>query len=134
MFWQSEIAVRIFKTRWVARFSRRERIEDRSLLEAILRAERGIIDADLGGGIIKQRVARPGQGRSGGFRMLVAYRAGDRAVFLYGFAKNERDNIGPDELLSLREIGAAWLAAETRRITTAIAEGVLEEVEHDDDT
>ena len=134
MFWQSEIAVRIFKTRWVARFSRRERMEDRSLLEAILRAERGIIDADLGGGIIKQRVARPGQGRSGGFRMLVAYRAGDRAVFLYGFAKNERDNIGPDELLSLREIGAAWLAAETRRITTAIAEGVLEEVEHDDDT
>ena len=134
MFWQSEIAVRIFKTRWVAHFSRRERIEDRSLLEAILRAERGIIDADLGGGIIKQRVARPGQGRSGGFRMLVAYRAGDRAVFLYGFAKNERDNIGPDELLSLREIGAAWLAAETRRITTAIAEGVLEEVEHDDDT
>ena len=126
--------MRIFKTRWVVRFSRRAGIEDWSLREAILRAERGIIDADLGGGIVKQRVARPGQGRSGGYRMLVAYRAGNRAVFLYGFAKNERDNIGPDELLSLREIGAAWLAAETRGIATAIAEGVLEEVAHDDDT
>jgi hypothetical protein len=73
------------------------------LREAIERASRGSIDADLGGGIIKQRVARPGQGRSGGYRMLIAYRAGGRAVFLYAFAKNERDNIDPDELLTLRE-------------------------------
>lgn len=73
--------VRVYKTRWLARFARRERIGDDSLKEAIERAERGLIDADLGGGIIKQRVARPGQGRSGGWRMLIAYRAGDRAVF-----------------------------------------------------
>jgi hypothetical protein len=53
----------------------------------IERAERGIIDADLGGGLIKQRVARPGQGRSGGFRMIVVYRTKERAVFIYGFAK-----------------------------------------------
>ena len=80
-----------------------------SLREAIERAGRGSIDADLGGGIIKQRVARSGQGRSGGYRMLIAYRAGTRAVFLYAFAKNERENIDPDELLTLREIGAGWL-------------------------
>jgi len=85
----------IFKTRGLIRFVRRERIEDGSLREAIRRAERGVIDADLGGGLIKQRVARPGQGRSGGFRMMIAYRAGNRAVFLYGFAKSEQDNIGP---------------------------------------
>jgi hypothetical protein len=81
-------AVRIFKTKWVARFVRRERIDDASLKDAIERAERGIIDADLGGGLIKQRVARPGRGRSGGFRMIVAFRIEDRAFFLYGFAKN----------------------------------------------
>lgn len=60
--------------------------------------------------------------------MLIAYRMGDRAVFLYGFAKNERDNIDPDELLTLREIGAAWLAAAPGRIDQALTEGTLQEV------
>jgi hypothetical protein len=98
--------VRIYKTKWVGRFTRRERIRDSDLAEAVRRAGRGLIDADLGGGIIKQRVARAGQGRSGGFRMLLAYREGHRAVFLYGFAKSERENIADDELETLREIGA----------------------------
>jgi len=110
------------------RYVRRERIADRSLTEAIERAGRGLIDADLGGGIIKQRVARSGQGRSGGYRMLIAYRAGARAVFLYAFAKNERENIDPDELLTLREIGASWLAADTRQIAQALEEENLQEV------
>ena len=65
--------------------------------------------------------------------MLVAYRAGDRAVFLYGFAKNERENIGPDELLTLREIGAAWLAADDKRIAGAIEDGALQEVKNDEE-
>ena len=125
--------MRIFKTRWLVRFARREGIADDSLKEAIARAARGLVDADLGGGIIKQRVARPGQGRSGGHRMLVAYRVGARAVFLYGFAKSERENIGPDELLTLREIGAAWLAADVREIEQALQENALQEVDHDDD-
>ena len=99
--------MRIFKTKWLRRYARRERIADRRLREAIERAESGLVDADLGGGVIKQRVARDGQGRSGGYRMLIAYRAGDRAVFLYGFAKRERENIDVDELLTLREVGAA---------------------------
>jgi hypothetical protein len=120
--------MRIFKTKWLVRYVRRERIADRSLREAIERAGRGLIDADLGGGIIKQRVARSGQGRSGGYRMLVAYRTGARAVFLYAFAKNERENIDPDELLTLREIGASWLAADTRQIAQALEEGNLQEV------
>lgn len=123
---------RVFKTKWLARFARRERITDASLREAIERAERGLIDADLGGGLIKQRVAREGQGRSGGHRMLVAYRAQGRAVFLYGFAKSEQDNIEPDELLSLREIAAAWLDADTERVAAAIRAKELQEVEHDE--
>ena len=108
--------------------ARWERIADHSLNEAIGRAGRGMIDADLGGGIIKQRVARSGQGRSGGYRMLVAYRAGTRAVFLYAFAKNERENIASDELLTLREIGATWLAADAQRIAQALEAGILQEV------
>lgn len=96
--------MRIFKTKWLARFARREGIADKSLREAIERAESGLIDADLGGGLIKQRVARKGQGRSGGYRMIVGYRMRDRAVFLFGFAKNERENVEDNELLSLREV------------------------------
>jgi hypothetical protein len=124
--------VRIFKTKWFVRYARRERIGDHSLCGAIERAERGIVDADLGGGVIKQRIARTGQGRSGGFRLLVAYRSGDRAVFLYGFAKNERDNIEDDELATLREIAAGWLEANGERLERAIEEGFLQEVSYDE--
>ena len=125
--------MRIFKTKWTARYTRRERISDRSLREAIERAGRGTIDADLGGGIIKQRVARSGQGRSGGYRMMIAYRAGIRAVFLYAFAKNERENIDPDELLTLREIGATWLTADAQHIAQALEAGILQEVINDEE-
>ena len=125
--------MRIFLTRGVERFARRQRIADASLGEAIERAERGIIDADLGGGLIKQRVARPGQGRSGGFRMVVAYRAAERAVFLYAFAKSDRDNIDDDELEALRTIGGNWLAASAELVGQAIEDGDLKEIEHDDD-
>ena len=115
------------------RYARQERLEDCSLCDAIERAERGIVDADLGGGIIKQRVARIGQGRSGGYRLLIAYRPGKRAVFLYGFAKSERDNIGPDELEALREIGETWLEAKKQRLEQAIQDGLLKEVNDDNE-
>lgn len=123
--------MQIFKTKWFMRYVRQERIEDHSLCDAIDRAERGLVDADLGGGIIKQRVARAGQGRSGGYRMLIAYRSGDRAVFMYGIAKNERDNIDADELATLREIGTTWLEAKTEQLELAITEGLLKEI-HDE--
>lgn len=123
--------MRLYKTKWFVRYARQERIEDQSLRDAIERAERGLVDADLGGGIIKQRVARPGQGRSGGYRLLIAYRSGNLAVFLYGFAKNERDNITADELATLQEIGAAWIAAKKERIENAIKEGLLKEIHHE---
>ncbi len=90
--------MRVFKTREFARFARRESIGDERLCEFVERAQRGLVDADLGGGLVKQRIAREGKGRRGGYRTLLAFRAGNRTAFLYGFAKNERDNIGPDEL------------------------------------
>jgi hypothetical protein len=76
--------VRIFKTKLFAKFARRERIPDSSLAEAIGRAGQGLVDANLGGGVIKQRVARQGKGRSGGYRTLIAYRSGSFAIFLFG--------------------------------------------------
>ena len=124
--------MRIFKTRWFIRFARSERITDSRLSEAVERVGRGLIDADLGGGIIKQRLARLGQGRSGGYRVLIAYRAGHRAVFLYGFAKRERENIEPDELRTLREIAAAWLSADTKKIADAVNQGALKEVAYEE--
>jgi len=72
--------MQVFKTRWFGRFARQERIADAGLREAIERAKRGLVDADLGGGLIKQRVARQGRGRSGGYRALIAYRLGRRRV------------------------------------------------------
>ena len=123
--------MRVFKTKWFARYARRERIEDESLRDAVERAECGGVDANLGGGVIKQRVARTGQGRSGGYRLLIAYRTHDRSVFLYGFAKNERENIKDDELATLREIATVWLEADEDRLARAIEEGALQEVPYD---
>jgi hypothetical protein len=126
--------LRIFKTKWFARFARRARIGDRLLQEAIERAERGIVDADLAGGVIKQRLARQGQGRSGGYRVLIAYQRSRRAVFLYGFAKSERDNIADDELATLRDIATAWLRMDSSRLERALAEGRAEEVNYEQKT
>jgi len=121
--------LQVFKTRRFARFARQERIANATLLEAIARAERGLIDSDLGGGLIKQRVARQGQGRSGGYRVIVAYRAKAKAILLFGFAKNNRENITPDELVFLRELSENWLAAGAARIQKEIEAGNLKEIE-----
>ncbi len=74
--------MRIFKIKWFVRFARKQSIDDALLCEAIARAENGSIDADLGSGLIKQRVARDGEGRSGGYRTIIAYWAGEKAFFV----------------------------------------------------
>ena len=121
--------MRIFKTKTLARFVRQNGIGDASLVAAVERALKGSIDADLGGGVIKQRVARLGQGKRGGFRLLIAF-GPHRAVFLYGFAKNERENIHDTELMTLREIAATFLNASTDKITQALKDGTLIEVQY----
>jgi hypothetical protein len=123
-------ALRIFKTKAFARFARSERIPDRSLAEAVERARSGLVDADLGGGVIKQRIARQGQGRSGGYRVLMAYRQGIRCVFLYGFAKSERANIDDDELATARDVAKGWLEASPEKIAKAIERGLIQEVKN----
>ena len=127
------MSVRIFKTKWLSRFARREKISGASLREAIERAERGLLDADLGGGLIKQRVAKRGAGRSGGYRMIIAYREGDRAVFLYGFAKSELDNIPPASLDTFRTVARGLLSMSVKGLEEEMTEGRLEEVSSNDD-
>jgi hypothetical protein len=122
--------LRVFKTKWLARFARRERITDVSLLEAVERAERGIIDADLGGGLIKQRVARRGQGRSVGYRVVIVYRTRERAFFIYGFAKNVRDNFDDDELQTMRDVAAEFLARDDAALEQAETNDELQEIEY----
>jgi len=124
--------VRIFKNRWFEKFARKQDIGDDVLREAVGRAERGLIDADLGGGIIKQRVARKGEGKSGGYRTVVAFRSGDRAIFLFGFTKSDRANLSTVELTQFRAIGRALLKAEAVDVERAIAKGVLSEVRNDE--
>lgn len=120
--------MRVFATKWFMRFARREDIADHSLCGAVARAERGSIDADLGGHLIKQRVARSGSGRSGGYRTLVAYQKGRRAVLLYGFAKNERDNIDADELGGLRKLARLFAAFTEDEIELALKSRELREL------
>ena len=122
--------MRVFITKEFARFARREGIPRTKLREAAERAEKGLVDADLGGGLIKQRVARQGQGRRGGYRTFMAFSAGRQTVFLYGFAKSERDNIGPDELDFWRRIARAILAMDAAQWRTMLATREIMEVDN----
>ncbi|MGC2776983.1 MAG: type II toxin-antitoxin system RelE/ParE family toxin [Bradyrhizobium sp.] len=126
--------MRIFKTKSFGRFQRKEGMGDGSLSEAIKRAERGLIDADLGHGLIKQRVARPGEGRRGGFRTVVAYRAAERAVFLFGFAKSDQANLGAADERILKDYGALLLALDAGGIDTMTTGRELTEVAYDEET
>src|SRR5258708_2476393 len=89
-------------------------------------------DSPQGGNVIKQRVARPGGGRSGGYRTVIAFRASQRSVFRYGFAKNERDNIDGKELDDLKKLAKKFLNYTEKQIATAVAETELREVMCDD--
>ena len=123
--------MRIFKTKFFARFQRQEGLPDEALCGAIARAGKGLIDADLGRGLIKQRVPRQGAGRRGGYRTIIAYRAGTRAVFIFGFAKSARENISAADERELAETGALLLRLDERGIETMIHGGELWEVECD---
>ncbi len=119
---------RVFKTRWFQRFARKEKISDAVLLGAVARAEKGQVDADLGGGVIKQRIARPGQGKSGGYRTIIFFRQGERAVFVYGFAKSHRANIDPDEEEQFKEAARHMLRLTEKQIAELVKEGDFVEV------
>ena len=90
--------MQVFKNTWFTRFADKEGITDSELKEAVKQLEAGHADADLGGGVYKVRVARPGEGKSGGYRVIVFFRSEERTFFEYGFAKSDRDNIDEGDL------------------------------------
>jgi hypothetical protein len=120
--------MRVFKTKPFARFANREMIADEDLCEAVQRVERGLIDADLGGGVIKQRLARKRQGRSGGFRIILLFRRGSIAFFVYGFAKNDQGNIRRDELNAFRKLAGEMFTLDEKALAAAIKNGTITEI------
>ena len=120
--------MRIFKNRWFTRFAKRERLSDKILQQVIDEAERGVVDADLGGNIIKQRVARAGQGKSGGYRTIIVFKKGDKAFFVYGFSKSDRENIDRDELITFKKSAKELLSLSDKQIEQLLKKGAFTEV------
>jgi hypothetical protein len=125
--------MRVFKNKPFARFCRKAGLADSALMKAVLEAERGLVGADLGGGVIKQRVAREGGGKSGGFRTIILFRLGERAFFIHGFAKSDRDNIRDDELAAFKMLAVEMLGYDDAALTAAMTAGVLVEVLSDEE-
>jgi len=121
----------IFRTRWFDRWARREGLAASSLCAAVKEMTSGLFDADLGGGLFKKRIGRPGRGKSGGYRTLVATNRGNRWVFVYGFPKNERSNIDKDEEEALKKLARHLLSLTTEDVTKATQAGELIEVNCD---
>lgn len=92
---------------------------------------KGLIDADLGGGVVKKRIGLAGRGKRGGARTLVATNKGNRWFFVFGFEKNERANIADEELEALRDIAEQLLVRTGSQLDEAVEEGALQEICHD---
>lgn len=120
--------MRIFKNKAFTRFAKKSGIDDSSLCKAIRDIEQGLLDANLGGGVIKQRVARSGEGKSGGFRTIILFRIEKLAFFIHGFAKNERDNIDSDELVAMRKMATIMLNYDDATLYNAQKNKTLIEV------
>lgn len=121
--------MRIFLTKWFKRWARKEKLDEAQIIEVVEEVELGLIDADLGGGLLKKRIARKGQGKSGGFRTILAYQEGEKIFFLYGFPKSERDNIDEKELRTLKLVGGSFLDSSEDDLETLIEKDELHEVD-----
>jgi hypothetical protein len=116
---------RVFMTRHFSRWMRKTGLTEAALCKAVAEMEQGLIDADLGGGVVKKRVALPGRGKSGGARTLVATNRGDRRFFVFGFEKNERDTISVRELQALQAIAADLLKLAASDLDAQVGTGAL---------
>ena len=117
--------MRIFKNKW---FAGKEGIADGELKEAVNQLEAGLADADLGGGVYKVRIARPGEGKSGGYRVIVFFKSGKRTFFVYGFAKSAMGNIGQGDLRIFKERSKDALSMTEAQINDRLRNGTLIEV------
>lgn len=119
-------------TKGFARFARKAGLASESLRAAAFEVAAGEHDADLGGGVFKQRVARPGGGRSGGFRTIILFKVGGHSFFAHGFAKNEKANVSAKELRALKQLAAVYLGLSEDEVGAAVAAGELIEVSDED--
>lgn len=124
---------RVFLTRTFARWMRKAGLSDDAICQAVSEMAQGLIDADLGGNVVKKRIGLPGQGKRGGARTIVATKMADRWFFLYGFDKNERANIDKDELKVLQEVAKELLELKDRQLVVALTAGEIMEVCNDND-
>jgi hypothetical protein len=110
---------------------RKTELTDSALLNSVEEMVKGLIDADLGGGVVKKRIGLAGRGKRGGARTLVATNKGSRWFFVFGFEKNKRANIADDELEALRDIAEQLLVRTGRQLDEAVEAGALQEICHD---
>ena len=122
---------RILKTRTFNRWLRKTLLTDTALLKAIDEMEQGLVDADLGGNVYKKRVALPGRGKSGSTRTLIATNRQNRWFFMFGFEKNDKENITQAELAYLQEVAQIFLGYSSDELQLAIAKGEFLEVYYD---
>lgn len=118
---------RVFKTRHFQRWMRKTDLTDRALCEAVKEMAAGLIDADLGGSVVKKRIGLAGRGKRSGARTLVVTNKGSRWFFVFGFEKNERDNADDEELQALKDYAADWLKRPHTQLDRAVADGALME-------
>jgi hypothetical protein len=124
--------VTIYSTRWFQRWARKQGLDEASLCKAVVEMSAGLFDADLGAGLFKKRIARKGQGKSAGFRTLVATNRANRWFFVYGFSKNERGNIDEDEEAALKKLAPHLLSLTQEATIKATQAGELFEVTCDE--
>ena len=125
---------RTFKTRHFSRWMRKTELTDHALCAAVREMAQGLIDADLGGGVIKKRIALPGRGKSGSARTLLASNKGSLWFFVFGFEKNERANINAKELEALQTMAEDLLKSSAEALDEQVARNALEEICHDCET
>ena len=123
--------MRVFKNKWFNRFCKKQKINDEMLVDLIVLAEKGIIDADYGGSLIKQRLARPNEGKSGGYISIILYRMKDKAFFVYGFAKKDRSNLSDDEEFSFKELAKEMIGLDDNALDQLVLDKALIEVKYD---
>ncbi len=126
IFWMA----RVFKTRHFARWMRKTALTDTLLCQAVHEMVLGLLDADLGGGVVKKRVALPGRGKSGGVRTLVATRKAGMWFFVFGFEKSAQANVDAAELEGLQTLASKLLSLTPAQLTQAVQDGALQEICH----
>ncbi|WP_351016214.1 type II toxin-antitoxin system RelE/ParE family toxin [Shewanella sp. AC91-MNA-CIBAN-0169] len=123
---------RIFKTPDFASWAKDESVDHSALLTAVQEIEDGLVDAKLGGNVIKKRVARTGQGKSGGFRTIIAFKVDDKSFFMFGFSKNEKANISAKEKTALKIMAKELLAYDNKQLAKGLKHKALFEVIRDE--